>query len=273
MKNYLGFFRNASKKDLATFTDGFLAAMAVYDLRCPEEDDPDNQETQSWVKAEVYKTQMGYELKRSEDARMIVNMFDNLGASNLRGVILDTETISDDLRRFYRPLKGYTVDKYEVMAMLMDCAYVNCCGDEVDAEGNPVPAESHKPWPQITYHHKSNGLEVSTDYYMNLSEENKDQFKPVRYVEATDAMGRKKRICEDSYRLLDLIDDLIKIGDPINERLYRHNELANMLRERFDYDLSSQIKAFEEEAKQDRDTEQYNKHSGCVAIITGQATI
>lgn len=273
MKDYVDFFKNASQKDLATFADGFLAAMAVYDLRCPEEDDPDNQETQSWVKAEVYKTQMGYELKRREDARMIVDMFGNLGKSNLRGVILDTEMISDDLRRLYCPLKGYTVDKYEVMAMLMDCAYVNCRGDEVDAEGDPVPAESHKPWPQITYHHKSNGLEVSTDYYMNLSEENKGQFKPVRYVEATDAMGRKERICEDSYRFPELIDGLIKIGDPINERLYRHNDLANMLLERFNYSLPGQIEAFEKEAKQNRDAEQYKEHSGCVAFISGQATI
>ena len=63
----------------------------------------------------------------------------------------------------------------------------------------------------------------------------------MKYVSARRPDGSLERICEDDYRIVELIDRLITIGDPINKKLLEQEELIEGLRKRFRYDLVEAI--------------------------------
>ena len=248
---FTSFFKEASSKELATFTDGFLAAMAVYNQRCPVEDNPNDKETQTWVAGKVLEQQAEYFNEMSRAELMISTFYkekpEALGEQYVGGlyhsespvpmVVAQLITGEACLSPHYR----YDINKYDVMSMLMDCERVDCTGNEIDLDGELVKPEKHRAWPRTLFHHRETGTEILREQYQALPRDQQVQYDEVKYVSARRPDDSLERICEDDYRIVELIDRLITIGDPINKKLLEQEELIEGLRKRFRYDLVEAI--------------------------------
>ncbi len=246
---FTSFFKEASSKELATFTDGFLAAMAVYNQRCPVEDNPNDKETQTWVAGQVLEQQAEYSNEMCRAERIISTFYKEkpevLGGQYIGGLYHSESPVPMVVAQLITGeaclSPRYDINKYDVMSMLMDCERVNCEGVEVDLDDELVKPEKHRAWPRTLFHHRETGEEILREQYQALPRDQQVQYDEVKYVSARRPDGSLERICEDDYRIVELIDHLITIGDPINEKLLEQEELIEKLRKRFRYDLVEAI--------------------------------
>lgn len=237
--------KTTNDKERATFADGFLAAMMVYDLPCPVEDDPNSVEAQSWVLAKVLGKQVAIERELHESRALLRRL---RATTDMMAVEMASDTngaVDTGVTRI--PMAHYGVPKYDLIAMLLDCKAVNEHGVEIDDSSHMVAPGKHQPWPLFLYQHKKTGKTISPDRYAQLSEEVQAEFEALRYVKGVGPDGKELTICEDDYRILELVEWLINIGDPINETLRVDANLILRLKERFDYDLPARITAFNQQ--------------------------
>lgn len=179
----------------------------------------------------------------------------------------------------------FGVSKVQFRGMTFNKAHINDNGYETDTNGTPIEDSEYKliehdengnptgfqrqEWQYYIGVHKEKGISISKEQYDSLSDDERKNYKKVRYFDILDDNGDpvQRVFDDDAGYMKELLRDDIAIGDPINRRYltelgvkHTENEQTGSLRR-----YHSTISAAMLETR-------YKEHDGTVTpMLTSQA--
>ncbi len=165
------------------------------------------------------------------------SLFHNGESSIMGQVIVNSSNIENRRRAEARIVATkFGVPKTQMRGMTFDKAFINDNGYETTADGIPIEDtqyhlieydENGKPtgfqrqsWQHYIAVHKTSGKELTKEEYDILSDDERANYRKVRYFDILDDNGDPvQRVFEDDAGYMkELLRDDIAIGDPINRR-------------------------------------------------------
>ena len=156
----------------------------------------------------------------------------HLGEASIMGqVIVRSAEIEGRRRREALIMKNkFNLSKTDYRSMVFDKAHINDNGYETDENGLqieddqyrliPSLAHKHKEWQHYIGVNKTTGAEITKEEYDALSNQERREYRKVRYMNILDDENNivQKVFDDDNGYMKELLINDIAIGDPINRR-------------------------------------------------------
>lgn len=154
----------------------------------------------------------------------------SLGEISVLGQVIAESAAIENRRRGEARiiLNKFPYDKAQFRAMIYDLYQINDNGYAMNSKGKVVEDKHYNLKPRMEYEeyphyfavHKETGERIEKDEYNSLSDEDRDDYRKVRYMTINDDKGNFRQLIttDDAGYMKEMLVDNVSIADPINRR-------------------------------------------------------
>lgn len=279
------FTDNRSQRISDQHAEAFLDSMAQHFLAANEAE-----ADQKWLLDRYLAAATNQNRNRYEYNRLIEGAaggLDYQGESSIMGQVIQNSSDIENRRRTQARIIAtkFGVSKVQFRGMTFNKAHISDNGYETDANGNVIEDSEYnliefdkdgKPtgyrrqeWQYYIGVHKEKGISISKEEYDALSDEERKDYKKVRYFDILNDEGDpvQRVFDDDAGYMKELLRDDIAIGDPINRRY-----LTELGVKHTDNESTGSLRRYHSTVTAAMLETRYKEHDGTVTpMLTSQA--